>query len=59
MKSFREIAEVENLVDKLGPEILSVRDRHGYTLAHWVALDGNVELMRYLVEQNAPIDLPW
>lgn len=53
-----EIAEVENLVDKLGSEILSSRDKHGYTVAHWVALDGNVELFRFLIERNAPIDLP-
>lgn len=38
-----EISEVENIVDKLGSnEILSSRDKHGYTVAHWVALDGNV-----------------
>lgn len=42
----------------MGSEVLASRDKHGYTLAHWVALDGNVELMRYLVERNAPIDLP-
>lgn len=27
------------------------------TPAHWVALDGNVDMMRYLVERNAPVDL--
>ena len=53
-----EISDVENLVEKLGSEILSSRDKHGYTIAHWVALDGNVELLRYLIERNAPIDLP-
>lgn len=53
-----EISEVENIVDKLGSEILSARDKHGYTVAHWVALDGNVELLRFLIERNAPIDLP-
>lgn len=53
-----EINEVENLVDKLGAEILSSRDKHGYTIAHWVCLDGNCELLRYLIEKNAPIDLP-
>lgn len=26
-------------------------------LAHWVALDGNAEMMHYLVKRNAPIDL--
>lgn len=53
-----ELCEVEKLVEKLGSEILSARDKHGYTPAHWAALDGNVEIMRYLVERNAPVDLP-
>lgn len=54
---FRELIDVENFVDKHGFETLCARDKHGYTPAHWVALDGNVEMMRYLVERNAPIDL--
>lgn len=53
-----ELSEVEKLVEKLGAEVLSARDKHGYTPAHWAALDGNVEIMRYLVERNAPVDLP-
>ncbi|EDX04780.1 GD22128 [Drosophila simulans] len=53
-----EVSEVENLVDKFGMECLSARDRHGYTPAHWIALNGNVQLMRYLIERTAPIDLP-
>lgn len=42
---------------KYGFETLSARDKHGYTPAHWLALDGNDELMRYLIERNAPVDL--
>lgn len=53
-----EVSEVENLVEKFGMECLSARDRHGYTPAHWIALNGNVQLMRYLIERTAPIDLP-
>ncbi|CAD6234527.1 GSCOCG00001970001-RA-CDS, partial [Cotesia congregata] len=34
---------VEELVEKNGLSILSVRDKWGYTPAHWAALDGNVE----------------
>ena len=45
-------------MEKVGQEALSARDKHGYTPAHWAALDGNVEMMRYLVERNAPVDLP-
>lgn len=52
-----ELADVENFVEKFGIETLSARDTHGYTPAHWVALDGNVDMMRYLVERNALIDL--
>lgn len=37
---------------------MSSRDEWGYTPAHWAALDGNVEVMRYLVERSAPVDLP-
>ena len=37
--------------------MLSARDQHGYTPAHWAALDGSVAVMRYLVERGAPIDL--
>ncbi|EDW80216.2 uncharacterized protein Dwil_GK21079 [Drosophila willistoni] len=53
-----EVSEVEKLVDKFGMECLSARDRHGYTPAHWIALNGHVQLMRYLIERSAPIDLP-
>lgn len=53
-----ELCEVEKHVEKYGNEILSARDKHGYTPAHWAALDGNVEIMRYLVERNGPVDLP-
>lgn len=53
----RELSDVENFVEKFGIETLSARDKHGYTPAHWVALDGNVDMMRYLVERNAPVDL--
>lgn len=37
--------------------MLSARDQHGYTPAHWAALDGSVAVMRYLLERGAPIDL--
>ncbi|XP_047520141.1 probable protein S-acyltransferase 23 isoform X1 [Pieris napi] len=52
-----EVSEIERLVEKLGVEILSARDQHGYTPAHWAALDGSVAVMRYLVERGAPVDL--
>lgn len=52
-----EVVDLENLIEKFGLETLCARDKNGYSMAHWVALDGNVEMMRYLVERNAPIDL--
>lgn len=52
-----EVSEMERLVEKLGAESLSARDQHGYTPAHWAALDGSVAVMRYLVERGAPVDL--
>ncbi|VVD03830.1 unnamed protein product, partial [Leptidea sinapis] len=52
-----EVSEIERLVEKLGVEILNARDQHGYTPAHWAALDGSVAVMRYLVERGAPVDL--
>jgi ankyrin repeat protein len=54
---FSEVCDIETLVEKLGPEALSSRDEWGYTPAHWAALDGNVEVMRYLVERSAPVDM--
>lgn len=53
-----EVGDVGFLIEKFGLEYLSARDCHGYTPAHWVALNGNVDMMRFLIECNAPIDLP-
>lgn len=38
--------------------MLRARDEWGYTPAHWAALDGNVDLMRFFIDKGAPIDLP-
>lgn len=53
----REVCDLEVLVEQHGSEILSARDEWGYTPAHWAALDGNLPVMRYLVERGAPVDL--
>lgn len=55
---FRELSEIAEYVEKSGTEVLRSRDEWGYTPTHWVALDGNVEIMRYIVDRGAPIDLP-
>ena len=54
---YREVCDLEVLVEQHGSEILSARDEWGYTPAHWAALDGNLPVMRYLVERGAPVDL--
>lgn len=54
---FREVCGIESFVELCGPEALSSRDEWGYTPAHWAALDGNIEVMRYLIECGAPVDL--
>jgi palmitoyltransferase ZDHHC13/17 len=56
--NFSELSDIEALVENVGSEVLSSRDQWGYTPAHWAALDGNVDVMRYLVERSAPVDLP-
>ncbi|CAH1281682.1 unnamed protein product [Diabrotica balteata] len=53
-----ELSEIVEYVEKSGCEVLRARDEWGYTPAHWAALDGNVEIMRYIVDKGAPIDLP-
>ncbi|XP_041988305.1 probable protein S-acyltransferase 23 [Aricia agestis] len=52
-----EVSETERAVEKLGVAALAGRDPHGYTPAHWAALDGSVAVMRYLLERGAPVDL--
>ncbi|KAK5643123.1 hypothetical protein RI129_006968 [Pyrocoelia pectoralis] len=53
-----ETQDIENLIEKLGAQILRARDEWGYTPAHWASLDGNVEIMRYFIDRGAPVDLP-
>ncbi|XP_044749443.1 probable protein S-acyltransferase 23 isoform X2 [Coccinella septempunctata] len=53
-----EISEIEELIEKSGTQVLRFRDEWGYTPAHWAALDGNVEIMRLIVDRGAPFDLP-
>lgn len=55
---FSELTEVAEFVEKHGTKVLRDRDEWGYTPAHWAALDGNVEIMRFIIDRAAPIDLP-
>ncbi|EEB15132.1 Palmitoyltransferase TIP1, putative [Pediculus humanus corporis] len=52
-----KVSAIESFIEQHGSECLKSRDEWGYTPAHWAALDGNIEIMRYLVECNAPVDL--
>ncbi|CAH0778090.1 unnamed protein product [Bemisia tabaci] len=52
------ITDLDNLVDRVGPESLSSRDEWGYTPAHWAALDGNADVVRYLIQHQVPVDFP-
>ncbi|XP_026476172.1 protein S-acyltransferase 24-like [Ctenocephalides felis] len=52
-----DLPGLENLLERLDPDVLSARDMHGYTAAHWAALDGHVSLVRCLVRHSAPVDL--
>ncbi|XP_022175929.1 probable protein S-acyltransferase 23 [Myzus persicae] len=47
----------EFAVDKCGGEALSFRDEWGYTPAHWAALYGNAEVLRYLVARGVTVDM--
>ncbi|XP_066145241.1 uncharacterized protein Patsas [Euwallacea fornicatus] len=58
VKADGELSDVEDYVEKHGIEVLRARDEWGYTPAHWAALDGNVELMRFFIDRGAPVDLP-
>lgn len=49
--------EFESAVDKCGGEALSFRDEWGYTPAHWAALCGNAEVLRYLVARGVTVDM--
>jgi len=47
----------ECAVDKCDSEALSFRDEWGYTPAHWAALYGNAEVLRYLVARGVTMDM--
>eukprot|EP00300_Choanocystis_sp_HF-7_P040839 c7376_g1_i1.p1 GENE.c7376_g1_i1~~c7376_g1_i1.p1 ORF type:complete len:355 (+),score=62.92 c7376_g1_i1:202-1266(+) len=40
------------------PDFLLQRDADGITLAHWAAMRGHVEVLRFFVENGLPIDTP-
>lgn len=52
------MSDIDVLVEHLGVQVLRARDEWGYTPAHWAALDGNVEIMRYFIDRGAPVDQP-
>lgn len=54
---YRTVSDIDALVNEVGETILNVRDEWGYTIAHWAALDGNVDLIRYLSDGGVSLDL--
>lgn len=52
-----DYAEFERVADRYGGEALSFRDEYGYTPAHWAALYGNAEVLRYLTARGITVDM--
>lgn len=46
----------EAAADRCGGEALGCRDEWGYTPAHWAALYGDAEVLRYLVARGVAVD---
>jgi len=51
-----DLPAVKALIEK-SPELLDARDRNGDTLLHYAAQGGNAELIRYLIDKGAKLDL--
>ncbi|XP_064637705.1 putative ZDHHC-type palmitoyltransferase 5 [Lineus longissimus] len=49
---------LQTLVEAYGLEVLKQRDEKGHTPAHWAALGGHTNLLRYLIEIKGPVDEP-
>ncbi|XP_052077278.1 uncharacterized protein LOC127715279 [Mytilus californianus] len=41
-----------------GPSVFSLQDDKGYTPAHWACYRGHEEIVRYILDNNGPIDKP-
>ncbi|XP_052255507.1 uncharacterized protein LOC127861166 isoform X2 [Dreissena polymorpha] len=47
---------VQTVVEQMGLDVLSLRDEKGHTPAHWACLGGHAPVLRYLLEQKAPVN---
>ncbi|KAL8604074.1 hypothetical protein ACOMHN_024899 [Nucella lapillus] len=54
----RMLVPVQTIVEQNGPGILSTRDEKGHTPAHWACLGGHTTILRFFIENKAPIDEP-
>ena len=55
---YRMLVPVQTVVEQIGPEALSMRDDKGHTPAHWACLGGHTTILRYLLENKAPVNEP-
>ena len=56
--TFRLLVPTQNFVKEHGAQILHNKDAKGHTAAHWAALGGHTQVLRYLIEQGAPLNEP-
>ncbi|GJE85550.1 ANK-REP-REGION domain-containing protein [Phanerochaete sordida] len=53
----RQVGLVRTLITQ-DPKLLNAQDVDGRTPLHWAATSGSLEIVRYLLDQNAQVDLP-
>ena len=55
-KISRDLVKINAIVKELGVSSLNIRDEWGYTIAHWAALYGNIQLIQFLLRHNIAVD---
>ncbi|KAL5012661.1 hypothetical protein ScPMuIL_011212 [Solemya velum] len=52
------LVPVQTIVENLGTRVFSLRDDKGHTPAHWACLGGHVTILRFMIENKAPVNEP-